>query len=118
MIGALWLAILTAVLVGSPTLAEAQLAREQGAPNNRVAVEKFQGTGYGGRVALVPGKVDPQNPTKSDKLFVLDDNTCYDWVTPEMIAAGGKLRFAVGHNVGNSPYRNAFLAAQIIRFKR
>lgn len=78
---------------------------------------QFMKDGYAGSVALVGGNVTSEGDARtSDNLFPLSNGSCYRILGDKRISPTGRLYFAINHKLSQPNYRNAFVAAQVIRF--
>jgi hypothetical protein len=77
----------------------------------------FMSEGRAGSVALSAGAaIDSKDKAAANNDFrPLDDGKCYSVIGDRPLSKTGRLYFAVNHNVPEPPYKNAFLAVQVVR---
>jgi len=85
-------------------------------PRDKLPRSAFLTEGYSGSVALVAGDInDSAQAENADDLRLLRPGECYPLVDFPR-SRTGRLYFAISQATTNTTYRNAFLAAQVIRF--
>lgn len=85
-------------------------------PREQLSRSEFLKDGFGGSVALVGGNIGSRAQAETaDDLRLLRDGTCYPLVDFQR-SRTGRLYIAISQAANNTTYRNAFLAAQVIRF--
>jgi hypothetical protein len=109
--------ILTVLFLGlSAQNASSQLLNIAPLPREKLSRSDFLTEGYSGSVALVAGNINSRAQAENtDDLHLLQDGTCYPLIGFQRSGAR-RLYFAVSQAATNTTYRNAFLAAQVIRF--
>lgn len=82
--------------------------------------KEFMAEGRSGSVALSAGvAINSEDAAKkNDDFRLLEDRKCYRVINEKPISSTRRLYFAINHNAKEVPYRNAFLAAQVVRFIR
>jgi hypothetical protein len=111
--------ILIALLVGLPAgAAFSQTLTVTPIPRDRLSRSDFLTQGYSGSVALVAGNINSSEQAEiADDLRLLQPGACYPLIDFPR-SRTRRLYFAISQAATNTTYRNAFLAAQVIRFVR
>ena len=109
--------ILTVLMLGlSADGAMSQTLTIAPLPRDKLSRSDFLTEGYSGSVALVVGSINSRAQAENtDDLRLLQSGTCYPLVDFQR-SGMRQLYFAVSQAATNTTYRNAFLAAQVIRF--
>jgi hypothetical protein len=109
--------VLAVLFLGlSAQSASSQLLSIAPLPRDTLSRSDFLKDGYSGSVALVAGRFNSREEAeRSDDLRLLRSGICYPLVDFQR-SGTGRLYFAVSQAATNTRYRNAFLAAQVIRF--
>jgi len=109
-----------AIVFSGSVQAAAQTFTEVPLPRTTIPRAQFMNSGYAASLALVADKnVDSDKKAgKSDHLIPVENGKCYRVFKDEVISGAGTVYFAINHHLPQPNFKNAFIAAQVLRLIR